>query len=461
MALNYIWIALFVLGFLVGVVKLILGDTEALPAMMDSTFNMSKDAFEMCLGLTGTLTLWMGLMKIGDDSGLINRLARFLSPVLTRLFPEIPKGHPALGSIFMNMSANMLGLDNAATPMGLKAMQELQSVNKEKDTASNSMIMFLTLNTSGITIIPISIMSYRASNGALDPTDVFIPLLLTSLCSTIVGLLVCSAIQRINLFNRYIFLMFFVIAAFVAGLFACMAGMNEKEIQQFCRVLTSVMIIGAIMIFILSGAWKKINVYNSFIEGAKGGFNVAVTLIPYVVAILVAVGVFRASGGLQMLQDAVSSGVEALGLNSDFVGALPVALMKPLSGPGARGMMLENFSHFGVDSFVGHLSSVLQGCTDTTFYILAVYFGSVGIKKYRYAVKCGLTADIAGMIAAVFFSYFFFPLDGGTPQEKNDIDRGGATTEYIQESSATDEEAKDIFTVISLNDIPKMTINPM
>ena len=408
MALNYIWIALFALGFIVGVVKLCLGDSEALPAMMDSTFNMSKEAFEMCLGLTGTLTLWMGLMKVGEDSGLIRKLANFLGPVLTRLFPEIPKGHPALGAIFMNISANMLGLDNAATPMGLKAMQELQSVNKQKDTASNSMIMFLTLNTSGVTIIPISIMAYRAKAGAVDPTDVFIPLLLTSMCSTVVGLIICSIYQRINLFNRYILLMFFVIAALVSALFVSMYSMDESEMQVFCRVLTSVMILGIIMIFIFSGVFKKLNVYNSFIEGAKGGFNVAVSLIPYVVAILVAVGIFRASGGLQMLQELVESGVEAIGLNSDFVGALPVALMKPLSGPGARGMMLENFSHFGVDSFIGHLSSVLQGCTDTTFYILAVYFGSVGIKKYRYAVQCGLTADIAGMVAAVFFSYFFF-----------------------------------------------------
>lgn len=408
MALNYIWIALFALGFIVGVIKLFLGDFEALPAMMDSTFTMSKDGFEMCLGLTGTLTLWMGILKIGEDSGLINRLATFLSPVLTRLFPQIPKGHPALGAIFMNISANMLGLDNAATPMGLKAMQQLQSINTQKDTASNSMIMFLTLNTSGVTIIPVSIMAYRAKAGAADPTDVFLPLLLTSMCSTIVGLIVCSIYQRINLFNRYILLMFAVIGAFVAGLFTLILGMDNEQMQVFCRVLTSLMILGAIMIFIYSGWRKKLNVYNSFIEGAKGGFNVAVTLIPYVVAILVAVGIFRASGGLQMLQHYVEAGVEALGLNSDFVGALPVALMKPLSGPGARGMMLENFSHFGPDSFIGHLSSVLQGCTDTTFYILAVYFGSVGIKKYRYAVKCGLTADIAGMIAAVFISYFFF-----------------------------------------------------
>ena len=408
MALNYIWIALFALGFIVGVIKLFMGDFEALPAMMDSTFTMSKDGFEMCLGLTGTLTLWMGILKIGEDSGLINRLATFLSPVLTRLFPQIPKGHPALGAIFTNISANLLGLDNAATPMGLKAMQQLQSINTQKDTASNSMIMFLTLNTSGVTIIPVSIMAYRAKAGAADPTDVFLPLLLTSMCSTIVGLIVCSIYQRINLFNRYILLMFAVIGAFVAGLFTLILGMDNEQMQTFCRVLTSLMILGAIMIFIYSGWRKKLNVYNSFIEGAKGGFNVAVSLIPYVVAILVAVGIFRASGGLQMLQHYVEAGVEALGLNSDFVGALPVALMKPLSGPGARGMMLENFSHFGPDSFIGHLSSVLQGCTDTTFYILAVYFGSVGIKKYRYAVKCGLTADIAGMIAAVFISYFFF-----------------------------------------------------
>ena len=408
MALNYIWIALFFLGFVVGIIKLFLGDYDALPAMMDSTFEMSKMAFEMCLGLTGTLTLWMGILKIGEDSGLINRLARFLSPVLTKLFPEIPKNHPALGSIFMNISANMLGLDNAATPVGLKAMQELQSINKDKDTASNSMIMFLTLNTSGLTIIPVSIMAYRAKAGAADPTDVFIPLLLTTLCSSIVGLLVCSAYQRINLLNKNILLMFVVIAALVATLFTIIIGMDNEHVQSFCRLLTSGMILGAILLFIFSGWRKKLNVYNSFIEGAKGGFNVAVSLIPYCVAILAAVGVFRASGGLEMLQHAVESGIEAMGMNSDFVGALPVALMKPLSGPGARGMMLDCFANFGPDSFVGHLSSVMQGCTDTTFYILAIYFGSVGIKKYRYSVACGLSADIAGMIAAVFISYFFF-----------------------------------------------------
>ena len=381
---------------------------DTLPAMMDSTFEMSNTAFEMTLGLTSTLTLWMGIMKIGEDSGLVNRLARFLSPVLTKLFPEIPKNHPALGSIFMNISANMLGLDNAATPVGLKAMQELQSINKQKDTASNSMIMFLVLNTSGLTIIPVSIMAYRSKYGAADPADIFIPLLLTTLCSTLVGLLTVSALQRINLFQRSFLVMFAVIAALVASLFWTIMGMDNTGMQHFCRLLTSILILGAIMIFIISGWWKRINVYNSFIEGAKDGFKVAVSLIPYCVAILAAVGVFKASGALQLLQNYLKSAVDAMGINSDFVGAIPVMLMKPLNGGGARGMMLECFTSYGPDSFVGHLASVLQGSTDTTFYILAIYFGSVGIKKYRYAVQCGLMADIAGFIAAVFFSYFFF-----------------------------------------------------
>lgn len=409
MALNYIWIALFAIGVLVGLFKLIfMGDVEALPAMMDSTFEMSNMAFEMTIGLTGTLTLWMGILKIGEDSGLVERLARFLSPVLTKLFPEIPKGHPALGSIFMNFSANMLGLDNAATPVGLKAMQELQSLNPNKDTASNSMIMFLVLNTSGLTIIPVSIMAYRAKGGAVDPTDVFIPLLLATLCSTIVGLVVTSIYQKINLFNKAILVAVGFIAALVAALFTAIHGMDTKQMQHFCRILTSIIMLGAIMLFIYSGWRRKLNVYNSFIEGAKGGFRVAVSLIPYCVAILAAVGVFRASGALQLFQDAIKYGVSAMGLGSDWVSALPVALMKPLSGPGARGMMLECFSSYGVDSFVGHLASVLQGSTDTTFYILAVYFGSVGIKKYRYSVTCGILADLAGMVGAVLVSYFFF-----------------------------------------------------
>ena len=405
MALNYIWIALFAIGVLIGLAKLIFwGDVDTLPAMMDSTFKMSTTAFEMTLGLTGTLTLWMGILKIGEDSGLVDRLARFLSPVLTKLFPEIPKNHPALGSIFMNISANMLGLDNAATPVGLKAMQELQSINPKKDTASNSMIMFMTLNTSGLTIIPVSIMAYRAKYGAADPADIFIPLLLTTMCSTLVGLIIVSLYQRINLFQKSFLIMFAVIAALVATLFITMMGMSTEQMQNFCRLLTSILILGAIMIFIYSGWRKKLNVYNSFIEGAKSGFNVAVSLIPYCVAILAAVGVFRASGALDLLQGWLKAGVEYCGLNSDFVGAVPVALMKPLNGSGARGMMLECFESFGPDSFVGHLASVLQGSTDTTFYILAIYFGSVGIKKYRYSVTCGLMADVAG----VFISYFFF-----------------------------------------------------
>ena len=386
MVLNYIWIALFVIGVLVGVIKLIfMGDYDALPAMMDSTFEASKVGFEMTLGLTGTLTLWMGMLKIGEDSGLVQRLANFLSPVLTKLFPDIPKGHPALGSIFMNFSANMLGLDNAATPVGLKAMQELQSLNPKKDTASNPMIMFLVLNTSGLTIIPVS-----------------------TLCSTLIGLLVTSIYQKINLFNKAILTAAAVVAALVAGLFTAIHGMDTEQTQHFCRILTSCIMLGAILLFIYAGWRKKLNVYNSFIEGAKGGFKVAVTLIPYCIAILAAVGVFRASGALDMFQDTIKAGVEMLGMNSDWVSTLPVALMKPLSGPGARGMMLECFNSFGVDSFIGHTASILQGSTDTTFYILAIYFGSVGIKKYRYSVVCGVMADVAGMIAAVLFSYFFF-----------------------------------------------------
>ena len=415
MALNYIWIALFVIGVLVGVIRLLfVGDTEALPQMMDSTFEMSKMAFEMTLGLTGTLTLWMGILKIGEDSGLVNKLAKGLSPLLTKLFPEIPKGHPALGNIFMNMAANMLGLDNAATPVGLKAMQDLQSLNPKKDTASNSMITFLVLNTSGLTIIPVSIMAYRARAGAVDPTDIFIPLLLTTLCSTIVGLIAVAIYQKINLFQKAFLIMFGAIAVLVGGLFWAIHGMSNEEMQHFCRLLTSCLILGAILIFILSGFFTKnekgerMNVYNSFIEGAKGGFGVAVSLIPYCVAILAAIGVFRASGALDLIQDAIKWVVELFGVNSDFVGAVPVAIMKPLNGSGARGMMLECMATHGPDSFLGHLASVLQGCTDTTFYILAIYFGSVGIKKYRHSVACGLMADFAGMVAAVFISYFFF-----------------------------------------------------
>ncbi len=409
MVLNYIWIALFVIGLIVGIInQFIMGNADALPSMMDSTFEMSKSAFEMALGLTGTLTLWMGIMKIGEDSGMVRKLARFLSPVLTKLFPEVPKDHPALSSIFMNVSANMLGLDNAATPMGLKAMQELQELNKKKDTATNAMIMFLVLNTSGGTIIPISIMAYRQQMGAADPTDVFIPLLLTTMCSTAVGLITVSIKQKINLFQNAFLVMFAVIMALVAALFWSIWGMDKGEMETFCRVLTSVLLLGTIILFICYGMKKKLNAYDSFIEGAKGGFKVAVSLIPYYLAILVAIGVFKASGAMTLFQEGMTWCIGSLGLNTDFVSAIPVAMMKPLDGGAARGMMLDCMQTYGPDSFVGHVSSVMQGSTDTTLKILAIYFGSVSIKKYRYAVGCGLLADLAGIIAAILISYFFF-----------------------------------------------------
>lgn len=409
MTLNYIWISLFVLGVAVGVARLVfMGDTEALPAMMDSTFEMSSMAFDMTLGLTGTLTLWMGVLRIGEDSGLVASLARRLSPLLTKLFPDVPAGHPALGSIFMNISANLLGLDNAATPCGLRAMQDLQTLNDKKDTASNAMIMFLTLNTSGLTIIPVSIMAYRAKFGAADPTDVFIPLLLTTFCSTIVGIVAVSVYQRINLFRRAFLVMFSLVSALIAALFWTIHGMTSEGVQHFCRLLTACLILGAILTFICSGWRRRLNVYDSFIQGAKGGFQLAVSLIPYCVAILAAIGVFRASGALDLLQDGARQAVEASGVNSDFVSALPVALMKPLNGSGARGMMMEAMSTHGADSFVGRLAGVLQGSTDTTFYILTIYFGSVGVRRFRHSVACGLMADAAGIVAAILFSYFFF-----------------------------------------------------
>lgn len=423
MAINYIWLGLFLIGIFVGLVRLVFfGDTTALPAMMDSTFEMSKYAFEITIGLTGTLTLWMGILKVGEDSGLVNKLAKWLSPVLTKLFPDIPKNHPALGSIFMNISANILGLDNAATPCGLKAMQDLQSINPKKDTASNAMIMFLVLNTSGLTIIPVSIMAYRsqamlkefgdaAAMAAANatPTDVFIPLLLTTMCSTIMGLLIVSIFQRINLFKKAFLVMFGVIGALVASLFWTIMNMeSSSEIEAFCNLLSAILILGAIAVFLISGMRKKMDVYSSFIEGAKGGFGIAVSLIPYCVAILAAIGVFKASGCLGMVMDGTKYCVEAIGCNSDWVTTLPQMILKPLNGAGARGVMLDTWNTYGTTSFVGHLSSILQGSTDTTFYILTIYFGSVGIKKYRYAVGAGLLADAAGIVAAVLISYFFW-----------------------------------------------------
>jgi len=407
--LNYIWIAFFLIAFLIAVGKLLfMGDMEVFPAMMNSTFETSKTAFEISLGLTGVLSLWLGIMKIGEKGGVVNVLARVLSPVFTRLFPDIPKGHPVTGSIFMNIAANMLGLDNAATPLGLKAMEQLQELNPKKDTATNPMIMFLVLNTSGLTIIPISIMVYRAQLGAAQPTDIFVPILLATFFSTLAGIIITSLYQRINLLNRTLLLTLGGACIFVAAVIWGFSRLDGQLMNTVSTSVANVLLMTIIIVFILAGMRKKVNVYDAFIEGAKEGFTTAVRIIPYLVAILVAIGVFRASGAMDLLIDGVRRGVELCGFNSEFVGALPTALMKPLSGSGARGMMVDAMQTYGADSFVGRLSCIFQGSTDTTFYILAVYFGSVGIRHTRHAVACGLLADLAGVIAAIAIAYLFF-----------------------------------------------------
>ena len=394
MVLNWIWVGFFIIAFVIAVIKLVFwGDFDVFPAMMDSTFASSKTAFEISLGLTGVLSLWLGIMKIGEKGGVVNVLAKILSPIFTKLFPDIPKGHPVTGSIFMNIAANMLGLDNAATPLGLKAMEQLQDLNQKKDTASNPMIMFLVLNTSGLTLIPISILVYRAQMGAAQPTDIFIPILLATFFSTIAGITITSIFQKINLFNRTILLTLGGAALVVAGVIWSFGQMDSILMNKVSTSAANIMLMLIIIAFILAGVRKKINVYDAFIEGAKEGFTTAVRIIPYLVAILVGIGVFRASGAMDMLIDGIKYGVEACGGNTDFVGALPTALMKPLSGSGARGMMVDAMTTYGADSFVGRLSCIFQGSTDTTFYILAVYFGSVGIVKTRHAVACGLLAD--------------------------------------------------------------------
>ncbi len=409
MVLNYIWIAFFVVAFVIALFRLVvMGDTEVFPEIMNSTFASSKTAFEISLGLTGVLSLWLGIMKIGERGGVVNALARVLSPVFTRLFPDIPKGHPVTGSIFMNIAANMLGLDNAATPLGLKAMEQMQTFNTRKDTATNPMIMFLVLNTSGLTIIPVSIMVYRAQMGAAQPTDIFIPILLATFFSTLTGIIVTSLYQRINLLNR---VMLLTLGGLCVAVAAVMWGFGRLDKEQMNIVSTSVaniLLFTIIITFILAGVRKKVNVYDAFIEGAKDGFSTAVRIIPYLVAILVGIGVFRASGAMDMLIGGIKWVVEACGGNTDFVGALPTALMKPLSGSGARGMMVDAMTTYGADSFVGRLSCIFQGSTDTTFYILAVYFGSVGVRYTRHAVACGLLADLAGVIAAIAICYMFF-----------------------------------------------------
>lgn len=409
MVLNYIWIAFFLTAFIVAVVRLIfLGDTEVFPAIINSTFDSSKTAFEISLGLTGVLSLWMGIMRIGEQGGVIGVFSRLLSPLFTKLFPEIPKGHPVTGSIFMNLAANMLGLDNAATPLGLKAMEGLQELNPKKDTASNPMIMFLVLNTSGLTLIPISIMVYRAQLGAAQPTDVFVPILLATFFSTLAGIIAVSLYQRINLLNRTILLFLGGTSLVIAGIIYFFSMLSRQQIDIYSTTTTNVFLFVIIIGFIVAGMRKKINVYDAFVEGAKEGFTTAVRIIPYLVAILVAIGVFRASGCMDYLIEGIANLVSLCGINSDFVGALPTALMKPLSGSGARGLMVDAMNTYGADSFVGRLSCIFQGSTDTTFYILAVYFGSVGVVRTRHAVPCGLLADLAGIIAAILICYLFF-----------------------------------------------------
>ena len=409
MVLNYIWIAFFVISFVIALCKLIfMGDTAVFTDMMTASTTSAKSAFELSLGLTGVLSLWMGIMKIGEKGGLVAALARVLSPVLCKIFPDVPKGHPAMGTMFMNFSANMLGLDNAATPMGLKAMQELQELNPKKDTASNPMIMFLVLNTSGLTLIPVSVLTFRTQMGAANPTDIFLPILLATTVATLVGLLVTSIYQRINLFNRTMVLFLLGVCLFIAGGTWGMMQLSQVRIEALSTSLAGVTLFSIIILFILSGVKAKINVYEAFIEGAKDGFGTAVRIIPYLIAILVAIAVFRASGGMDVIMDGIAWCAAALGADTDFVGALPTAIMKPLSGSGARGMMVDAMNTYGADSFAGRLACIFQGATDTTFYILAVYFGSVGIKKTRHALTCGLLADLAGIIAAIVVGYIFF-----------------------------------------------------
>lgn len=409
MVLNYIWIAFFVIAFVVAMVRLLFyGDFDVFPAMMDSTFSSSKTAFEISLGLTGVLSLWLGVMKIGEKGGVISVLSRLLSPIFVRLFPDVPKGHPVTGSIFMNIAANMLGLDNAATPLGLKAMEQLQEINPKKDTASNPMIMFLVLNTSGLTLIPVSILVYRAQMRAAQPTDVFIPILLATFFSTIMGVLITSVFQRINLFNPTIILTLGGACVLVSGVIWGFSQLDGETMNTVSTTVANILLMTIILAFILAGVFKKVNVYDAFIEGAKDGFTTAIRIIPYLVAILVGIGVFRASGAMDYLIQGIGNMVNACGIDSDFVAALPTAMMKPLSGSGARGMMVDAMTTYGADSFVGRLSCIFQGSTDTTFYILAVYFGSVGIRYTRHAVACGLLADLAGIIAAIFISYLFF-----------------------------------------------------
>lgn len=409
MVLNYIWLAFFFIAFAIAVIKLVFfGDMQVFPEIMNSTFDSAKNGFEISLYLTGVLSLWLGIMKIGEKGGVVNALARLLGPVFAKLFPDIPKNHPVIGNIFMNISANMLGLDNAATPLGLKAMEGLQELNPKKDTASNPMIMFLVLNTSGLTLIPIGVMVYRAQAGAAQPSDIFIPILIATFFSTLAGIIITCLYQRINLFNRTLLLTLGGASLFVAGIIWGFSTMNSTLMDTVGTTSANVILFSIIILFLIAGLRKKVNVYDAFIEGAKDGFTTAVKIIPYLIAILVGIGIFRASGAMDWLIDGIKWCVTVCGFDTQWVEALPTAIMKPLSGSGARGMMVDAMNTYGADSFAGRLSCIFQGSTDTTFYILAVYFGSVGISKTRHAVTCGLLADMAGMIAAVGICYLFF-----------------------------------------------------
>ena len=409
MVLNYIWVAFFVIAFIVALCKLLfMGDTEIFTELVNSTFDSSKTAFEISLGLTGILSLWLGIMKIGENGGVIQAFARLTAPVFSKLFPGIPKDHPATGSIFMCISANLLGLDNAATPMGLKAMKELQELNPKKDTATNPMIMFLVMNTSGLILIPVSIMMYRSQMGAAQPTDIFIPTLITTAISTIVGVTAVSIAQRINLLNKPILILIGCISLFFSGLIYLFTQVSREEMGVYSTLVANIILFTIILLFILWGLWKKINVYDAFIEGAKEGFTTAIRIVPYLVAFLVGIAVFRTSGAMDIIVNGIGYIVGLSGADTEFVGALPTALMKSLSGSGANGLMIDTMKQYGADSFVGRMSCVARGASDTTFYILAVYFGSVGITKTRNAVTCGLIADFSGIIAAIIISYIFF-----------------------------------------------------
>lgn len=409
MVLNYIWIFFFIAAFAVALFRLVVaGDTEVFGAMIQSTFDMSKTGFEIALGLTGVLTLWMGIMKIGERGGAVGVMSRLISPFFRRLFPGLPQDSPAHGSIMMNLAANMLGLDNAATPMGLKAMQQMQEVNPDQKVASNAQIMFLVLNTSGLTIVPVSIMVYRAQLGAANPTDIFIPILIATYFSTLTGLLTVALYQRICLWDKVILAYLGGISAVIGGVIWYFSSLDKESLTVASNLASHLILFGIIISFIGMAAWKKINVYDAFIDGAKDGFSTAVKIIPYLIAILVAIGVFRASGAMEIIMSGIQRMVEGMGFNSDWVDALPTALMKPLSGSGARGMMIDTMKTFGADSFAGRLACTFQGAADTTFYIIAVYFGAVGIKNTRYAIPCGLIADLAGVIAAIVVAYLFF-----------------------------------------------------